>query len=339
MIRLGIIGMGYIGRVHLEAARKVPNAQVVALATSRPVEVRRAYPDVQVYPSHRELLHEPGLDAVCICVPTHLHEQLAIEALDCGQHVLCEKPMALDAAAAARVVEAANRNGRILMIAQVLRFWPQYARIKQLIDSGEIGSVHSVTAYRLSKYPPWSEWFRDPAKSGGCILDLQVHDVDFIHSLLGHPQSVYTQGIQSANKSWDHVHTALAYAGAQATIEASYLMPESWPFSMGILVLGTAGALEYAFRVGANVRERDQASDLFRLYKPDGTASEPTVPAEDGFVTQLRYFVRCLAEGQPPRLCPPQESYDVMRVMTASRQSAETGRVIALAAGEASAAR
>jgi predicted dehydrogenase len=107
-------------------------------------------------------------------------------------------------------------------------------------------------------------------------------------------------------------------------------MPESWPFSTGLRILGTAGALEYTFRVGANIQERDQASHFFRLYKSDGTVSEPAASGEDMFVAQLRYFVSCVAERQPPRLCPPEESCQVMQVMTASRQSAESGRVIAL---------
>jgi predicted dehydrogenase len=159
-----------------------------------------------------------------------------------------------------------------------------------------------------------------------------VHDVDFVHWILGHPQSVYTVGIQSSTGCWDHVHTTLIYANAQASIEASSLMPEAWPFTTSIYVLGTEGALEYTFRVGANIQERDQASHFFRLYKGDGKVSEPGASTEDAFVAQLRYFVHCVAERQPPRLCPPEETCQVMQVMTASRQSAESGRVIALTA-------
>ena len=108
------------------------------------------------------------------------------------------------------------------------------------------------------------------------------------------------------------------------------MMPESWPFSTSILVRGTEGALEYTFRVGANIQERDQASQFFRLYKSNGTVSEPTASTEDAFVAQLSYFVRCVEERQPPRLCPPEETCQVMQVMTASKQSADSGRIITL---------
>ena len=330
MINLGIAGMGYIGKVHLEAARKVPSAQVLAVATLEPEKLRDLAPGLQVYPSYSDLFRDDRLDAVIICLPTDLHEEAAVMAAQCGRHILCEKSMALDAASAQRMLRAAQTHGRILMVAHILRFWPQYARIKQLIDAGEIGSIHSVTASRLSKYPPWSDWFRDPARSGGCLLDLQIHDVDFIHWILGHPQTVYTVGIQSPTGSWDHVHTTLTYPHSQASIEASLMMPESWPFSTSILATGTEGTLEYTFRVGANIQERDQASHFFRLYKSDGTVSEPTASTEDAFVAQLSYFVRCVAERQPPRLCPPEETCQVMQVMTASRQSADSGRIISL---------
>jgi len=330
MINLGIAGTGYIGRVHLEAAREVSKARVLAVATLEAEEIRTTFPDLQIYPTYQELFRDERLDAVILCLPTHLHEAATVEAAGRGLHILCEKPMGLDAASAERMLQAAQAHDRILMVAQVLRFWPQYARIKELIEAGEIGAVRSVTAHRLARYPPWSGWFRDPAKSGGCLLDLQIHDVDFVHWILGHPQSVYTVGIQAPTGSWDHVHTTLAYPQAQASIEATYLMPESWPFTSSIHVVGTEGVLEYTFRVGANIQERGQASHFFRLYKRDGAVSEPATSSEDMFAAQLQYFVRGVEDHQPPRLCPPEETCQVMQVMTASRQSADSGRVITL---------
>ena len=329
MVNLGIAGMGYIGRVHLEASQKVPGVRVLAVATRQPEKIRDAFPGLQIYPSYPELLLDHRLDAVIICLPTDLHEEATVKAAECGRHILCEKPMGLDGASAQRMLRAAQAQGRILMVAQVLRFWPQYARIKELIEAGEVGPIRSITACRLSKYPPWSDWFRNPAKSGGCLLDLQVHDVDFIHWILGHPQSVYTVGIQASGGSWDHVHTTLNYPQAQATVEASSLMPSSWPFTTSVHVMGDRGALEYKFRVGANIQEREQATHFFRLYKNDGAVSEPTASRDDMFAAQLRYFAQCVAESQPPRLCPPEETCQVMQVMNASRQSADSGRIIA----------
>lgn len=322
--------MGYIGRIHLEAARKVPGAQVLAVATQEAADIRDTFPGLQVYPSYQELFLDERLHAVIICLPTHLHEVATVQAAGRGLHILCEKAMALDATSAQRMLEAARVRGRILMVAHILRFWPQYVRIQEMIEAGDVGSVRSVTAWRLGKYPPWSNWFRDPAKSGGCLLDLQIHDVDFIYWILGRPQSVYTVGIQAPTKSWDHVHSTLTYPQAQACIESSFMMPESMPFTTGIRVLGSQGALEYTFCVGANIQEREHASHIFRWYKSSGTVSDLSIPGVDMFAAQLRYFVSRVADRQPPRLCPPEETCQVMQVMTASRQSAESGRVVTL---------
>ena len=331
MINLGIAGMGYIGQVHMDAARQVPEVQVLAVATLEPEKIRDTFHG-RIYTNYEDLIRDDRLDAVVIGLPTNLHEKAVVLAAACGRHILCEKSMALDAASARRMLEAAEASQRIFMVAHVLRFWPQYARIKEMIEAGEIGSIISASAYRLSKYPPWMQWFRDPALSGGTLLDLQIHDVDFIHWILGHPQSVYAVGIQSPQGAWDHVHTILNYPHAQASIEASSLLPESFPFSTGILVVGSKGALEYTFRVAANVQERESASHFFRFYKNDGTSSEPSVSTEDAYLAQFRYFIHCVAEGQPPTTCPPQESCQVMEVMSALRQSADSGRLVTLGA-------
>ena len=330
MINLGIAGMGYMGRIHLEAVQKVPGAQVLAVSTRKASEFGDTLAGLQVYPTHGELFLDDRLHAVIICLPTYLHEGATVAAAERGLDILCEKAMALDAPSAQRMLDAARVHDRILMVAHILRFWPQYARIQEMIAAGDVGTVHSITAWRLGKYPPWSNWFRDPAKSGGGLLDLQIHDVDFIHWVLGHPQSAYTVGIQSPTKSWDHVHTTLTYPNAQATIEASLMMPESWPFTTGIRVLASDAVLQYTFRVSANIQERESATHTFRLFKNDGTVSDLAAPDEDMFAAQLRYFVSCVADRQQPRRCPPEETCRVMQVMTACRQSADSGRIIAL---------
>ena len=330
-MRLGIAGVGSIGEVHLKAAKEVPGIEVVACASSRPEEVRRQFPGLRIHPTYQDLLNDPALEAVVICVPTFLHEQYTLEALGKGLHVLCEKPMALDPQAAGNMVAAAKKSGRILMVAQVLRFWPQYVRIKELVESGAIGRVQTIAAYRLGESPAPNTWFHDPARSGGCLLDLHIHDVDFVHWLMGTPDHVRTYGIQSDSGCWDHVFTTLSYPGIFASVEGSFLMPDSRPFGSGMRVAGTKGSIEYVFQVGTNIQERAVASHHFRLYKAGGESSEPAAGTEDAYVAQLRYFAGCVEHGEDPEICSPDESCSVMKVMEACRQSAETGQALALA--------
>ena len=277
--------------------------------------------DVALFTNFSDMLRCAELQAVIVCVPTHLHEQFVIEALSQGLSVLCEKPFALDLASAQRMLGARRSSPGCLMIAQVLRFWPSYVRIKQLVTEGTIGTVQAVAAHRLAQYPPWGDWFRDPKKSGGAMLDMQVHDIDFVYWLLGSPQEVYAAGRQSQTGSWDQVTSLLRYPNSIATLEATYLMPTAWPFTCGIRVTGSHGCLEFSFRVGGNVEQREQADSSLRLYANDGTVSEPAVAQDDMYVAQLQYFGDCVARKQPPSLCPPEETFEVMKIMSACRQS------------------
>lgn len=331
MIRLAIAGMGFIGQTHYAASRKVPDARVVAVCTSRP-DVARQHcdPDVRLYQNFRDMLAESKPDAVVVCVPTFLHEQYVIEALEQGCHVLCEKPFALNARLAGKMVEARDQAGVVLMVAQVLRFWPQYVAIKQMVDQRKLGSVNAVRAYRLTSYRASSDWFRDPAKSGGCLLDVQVHDVDYVYWLLGWPREVQTVGLQSERGSWDHVSTTLRYDNVIATIEASFLMPDSWPFSCYVRVGGARAAAEYNFRVSGNIERRDQATDELTLYPAGASPSQVAVGPEDMYVAQLGHFVDCVKENRCSEVAPLQQNLDVMRIMDASLESAESGRPVNL---------
>lgn len=330
MLKVGIIGMGYIGRSHYVALQHIPDVEVAAAVGPRAPEIREAYPNLRVFSTWGEMFQDCPLDAVVVAVPTFLHAECVVDASMAGCDVLCEKPFALDAASAERMIEAAERHGVILMVGQVLRFWPHYCRIKELLDLGVLGDVQSITAYRLSKFPPWSTWFADPQKSGGCLLDLQVHDIDFIHWLLGHPEMVRTYGIRSEAGSWDHVWTTLGYGERVVQVEASYLMPASWPFSSGIRVQGPKGCIEYTFGVHGNIEERSEGLHRFLLYGAESAPMNLNVSSEDPFVNELRYFLDCVRSRKKPVLCPAEKSLQVMRVMDASRQSAEKCETIRL---------
>src|ERR1700730_3589227 len=121
MVKIGIAGMGYIGRIHYEASRMVPGIRVVAAASSQAEHIRKSYPELQVTSSYQQLFRDDRLDAIIICVPTFLHETFASEAVANGRHVLCEKPFALDASSAARILAAAREAGVVFMVSQVLR--------------------------------------------------------------------------------------------------------------------------------------------------------------------------------------------------------------------------
>jgi predicted dehydrogenase len=329
-IRLGIAGMGYVGRVHYEAAKKLAGVEVAAV-TSRAVERTRAqFPELNVSPSLDDMFQRHALDAVVVCVPTFLHESVVVQAVGYGLHVMCEKPMALNAASAARMLEAAQKANVVFMVAQLLRFWPQYQKAKQMTGEGALGRLLSAAAYRLAKPPEWSDWFRDPAKSGGCLLDLQIHDMDFLFWLLGRPKVLQTFALKS-HGAREHINTILTFADDQiATIEASYLMPSSWPFSCGLRLVGADSAFEYRFVSQDDIAGRAQSTESAFVFPNHGPQTALAVPHEDMFVAQLQHFIDCIHDPAEKMVSPPEQSYEVMKLMDASYSSAVCGQPVSL---------
>lgn len=336
MLRLGIAGMGYIGGVHRAAAEALgPDlVQVTAVATSRREAVSAPAPGApapRVFTDYDAMLTEAPVDAVVIATPTFRHERDARMAIASGRHVLCEKPLALDAASGERIVTAAATAGLTFMVAQVLRFWPQYVRILEAVATGELGAIRAVHASRLSAFPHRSAWFADPAKSGGGLLDLHIHDVDFVYALLGAPQQIHCAGQRSTltgagrrsgeTGGFDSVWSQWRYREAIADLRGDLRMPASWPLRASLLAVGESGAIEYAFSAPGNVGALRTARQDLVYYPTTGSPSPIAVPEADPFVEQMRYFLACASSGAPPLRCPPQDSLAVMRLMDATLAS------------------
>lgn len=326
IVKIGLVGAGNIGQTHLNAYRQVRSARVVAIAgrnRERGEQMAEEYA-CRYYPALEAMLEQEEIDIIDICLPTDLHEQHVVQAARAGKHILCEKPITLTPAAAERMLEEVRQANVLFMVAQVLRFWPEYVAIKQWIDAGRLGRPEMIYAQRLSQPPDWSSWFQDPAKSGGALFDLHLHDIDFLIHLLGPVASVYAVGKQSENGAWNHVVTNLVFAsGSKAVVEGSHLMGKDFPFSVAMRVNGPVGTLDFSY---TSDRASGKKQSHFFWY---GEGSRQPVAIEPGapFVNQLQYFVDCVKTGERPQVVTPEESVQVLRVMTAIQRSLETGEV------------
>jgi predicted dehydrogenase len=196
-----VVGVG-IGQEHIKGYKQLPNAEVVALCdvnTERAQQVADAngLSDVQMYTDHREMLEKANLDAVSVCVPNALHRPIVVDSLNAGKHVLCEKPLALNAREAQKIVEAAATNNRKCMVAQVLRFYSATRYMKELVSSGELGNIYYAHAgvLRKSGIPGYGGWFTTKEQSGGGpLIDLGVHYLDLTWWLCGCPRPVAAFG-------------------------------------------------------------------------------------------------------------------------------------------------
>jgi len=323
-MRIAVLGLGFMGSTHVKAWKSVEGAELAAVYSSdekkltgdlsaiegnlgRPGE-NFDFTGVQKYRQLEDALHDPNIDAVDICLPTHLHYGTALAALRAGKHVLVEKPIALDGTTADELVEEAGKAGRILMAAQVLRFLPSYRAIADALSSGKHGSVRSALFRRRCAAPAWSKWLGDADKSGGGVFDLLIHDIDFILMLFGKPDAIAATGYEDLPLGIDVIHATMYYPGGFTVIlSGGWHHKKAYPFSMEYTVVTDGGSFEYSSLRG----------DSVTLYTCEGEEKAVALRQEDGFEAELRYFHECIAQGLRPSYCPPEDSAAAVKLAQA----------------------
>ena len=330
-VRIGLLGAGFMGSTHAAAYSRIAGARLVAIGDANVAlaDNLAAQYGARAYYSIDSLLADPDVEAVDVCLPTFLHEQCVLGAARQGKHVFCEKPVALSLEQVDRMLAAVEAAGVMSMVGQVIRFWPEYVAIRDLFRRGDLGEVRAIHALRLSPPPAWGNWFKDPARSGGAVLDLHVHDLDFIYWLCGLPKSVYAVGLQNEMGAWDHLDTSLAYPGACALAQASFMMPDNYPFQMLFRLMGSAATVEYRFRVAGQVGEREQAETELVLYRPRRRPEPVPFEPGDAYERELAYWVGCLESGRPPEQATLLQAREVLRMALAARRSLESGQPVA----------
>ncbi|MFL5258710.1 MAG: Gfo/Idh/MocA family protein, partial [Hyphomicrobiales bacterium] len=276
----------------------------------------------------RSIIEDPAIDVISNTLPTHLHPETTIAALEAGKHVLLEKPLALTTADCEGMIAKAEETGRTLMVAHVLRFWGEYVSLVEVVQSGRLGNPISAVATRLSQLPAWADWFRDPAWSGGAVLDLAVHDFDAANWLFGNPRSVYARGRELEPGLWNDIHALVDYGSVNAVVEGSEFMPQGYPFTCGLKVLCEGGVVEFMFRAGGVSVEMGGGSSLMvhEASKAYSLAAKPGDPYEN----QIAYFVECVRNERTPALGTAEQARLAVATANAARRSLETGMVVPL---------
>lgn len=336
MIRVGIAGLGFMGKMHLRCYRDLPDVQVVAICDTDPakfedpagtagnIEGAAAPLDlsgVQLYDRFDTMLADASLDALSITLPTYLHKDHTIRALQTGVHVLCEKPMATTVDQGLEMADQARQSGKRLQIGHCIRFWPEYAKAKELIDSGQYGSVRAATFQRLSLTPTWSweNWILDAVKSGGAALDLHIHDADFVQYVFGMADQVFSRAVLGPSTGNDHIVTQYLYDDDRViTAEGGWMMAPSFGFQMSFHVVLDQATIVYDCT-------RPVA---FRVCPCDGEAYTPEILPGDGYSNEIDHFVRAVRGEAVPEIITPEQSVDSLRLVLAEKQSAATGQIV-----------
>ncbi len=307
-----------MGMVHLKAIRNIPTAQLAAVVSEDPAKRSgdlsgvggnlggpgepMDFSAVAQYSRPEESISDPNIDAIDLCLPTHLHAPLTIAALRNGKHVLVEKPMALDGEECDRMIREAGKAGRVLMVAQVLRFFPAYVALRDALP--RIGDLRAAFFRRRCAGPAWAKWHVDKSKSGGGVFDLVIHDADQCIQHFGLPEYVSSTGYEALERKVDVIESQLYYRdGFVATISGGWHHPKSYPFSMEYTVVGDGGAVEYSSE------GRPPA-----LHRADGEVEELPQPDRDGYQAEIEYFLECASAGRQPEMCRPEDSAAAVRL-------------------------
>ncbi|MFL6446976.1 MAG: Gfo/Idh/MocA family protein [Bryobacteraceae bacterium] len=335
-LRVAVVGLGFMGGMHISALQSIPGAELVAVYSRDERKLSGDLSDVggnvigaggvydfsslKRYRDLEGILNDPEIDALDICLPTNLHADVTVAALVAGKDVLVEKPMALDLDSSLRMSEASRSASRILMVAHVLRFLPVYQVLLDAVASGSYGSVRGAIFRRRCAAPSWSGWLGDPAKSGGGVFDLLIHDVDMCLHLFGRPESVSAIGYESLSDSIDIISGRLHYPNNLAIeIAGGWHHPKTFPFTMEYTVVMDEGTIDFRHETRPPT-----------LYARSGDETALTLGTRDGYAAEIEYFVQCCQTRQQPTLCPPAESAQAVGLMKLLLQSRrENGSTIA----------
>ncbi len=338
MVRFGVMGLGFMGRAHLATLAAHDRAEVRAVYDPDPHRLSGPLgPDggnidtgagpwddshVRRCGSEQELLSDGEIDAVVVAVPSYLHADSVCAALEAGKHVFCEKPMALTLGDCDRMLASARKARRVLMIGHCIRFWPEYVAAAGAVRSGQFGRLRSLLMSRRGGYPGWGgrNWFRDHTKSGGALLDLHIHDVDYALFVLGRPRAVLARGWVGDSGGIDHVVCWYDYGrdGPIVQMEGSWIQGPSAPFVMEFRMYFERASLSYSNRTGASLE----------VY--DGQGETLEVPQVDGYVAEIDHFIRCVQTGMNSRIVPPESSRLTIELALAEAESIRLGREVAL---------
>lgn len=337
MVRVALIGTGFIGRTHLDVWEKMNEAEIVAVCTSsapKGGEMAERY-HCHHYQNLLQLLDQEEIDVVDICTPTFLHEENIVAAAERGLDIICEKPITRSLDSMDRILDAVRKAGVLLMAGHVLRFWAEYDMVKEMYDKGMFGRIQSVYTHRLAEYPKGTIWRHDAAGSGGGLFDLTLHDVDYLIYMFGEVETVYASGMKSKSGCWDHVSAILNFKnGINATVEGVLGMTDGYPFSTMLRMVGEHRTVEYDMSAGVNIESLSTARSSVILYENGKKPMKLNPAVSTNFEAELSYFASCVANRTEPAKIRPEEARYTLRVLLAIEESLEKRRLISLTESE-----
>ncbi len=335
-LRVGLIGAGFMGGMHAACYQALESSGVKVTAVADVIAERREKMQSQLgaagYANGMELIEKADVDIIDICLPTDLHTAHSVAAMKKGRSVFCEKPICIHEAEMQLLLDAKAQTGVNVMVGQVIRLWPEYAWLKDVVDSGEYGRVQNAEFMRLSARPEWASenWLHNPMRSGGVAVDMHVHDVDFVRYLLGDPDEVKSGAYRDSNGVIQQIHSVFSYGNDVAVaVEAGWNYPASYPFTARYRVKFEKAAVVFD-------------ADGITVYPNEGDSFHPELEAAfevkndiggnvsslGGYYNEIKYFVEGLHGQNDLSVATLEEAIASVRLV--KREIASAGGLIVL---------
>jgi len=340
-IGVGIIGSGFVARIHAEAFKKVPDAEIVAAASPTREHVERFAKDFGIpkaFTDYRELLKLDEVDVVSIGVPNYLHARITVDAAEAGKHVIIEKPLCMNLREADEMISACRKAGVKLMYAEELCFAPKYVRAKELIDEGAIGKLYLVKQAE-KHFGPHSAWFWDVNKSGGGVLmDMGCHAFQFFRWICNNApvKSVYCHLSNYVHKDLtkgdDNSIAIVEFEGGVIGIAE-----DSWARRGGMddvaEFYGSEGVIYADLLKGSSLLVYSERGYGYAVEKAPTTKGWSFAMFEEiwnyGFPQEMAHFIECIKEDKKP-LVTGEDGKIVLEIIFAAYESAKSGKKVAL---------
>lgn len=313
MLKIGLIGCGYMGGMHSACYQAIEGAKVVAVADIR-AEKAQAIAEVhgaQIFETGMDLINEADVDIVDVCLPTYLHTEHAVAAMKKGRDVFIEKPVCLTREEGELLLKAQRETGVRVQVGQVIRLWDEYVWLKEVYDRREYGEIQTAVFKRLSSTPTWGweNWLHVAEKSGSMAQDLHIHDVDFMRYLMGEPKSFHAKEMRNEKGMIEQIFTTFSYENdAVVSVEGCWDYPADFPFEM-------------SFRVKFERATAVLDANGLAVYPKEGGVIKPelkpafvsenqiggNVSSLGGYYNELKYFVDCISANEAPVIAPLSE--------------------------------
>lgn len=295
MLKVGLIGCGFMGTMHANCYKNLEGVTLAAVADLRPEKAAElADADTVIFRDGMDLIAQADVDIIDICLPTYLHTKYALAAMDKVKYLFVEKPVSLTVAESEELLKKQKETGCRVQIGQVIRFWDEYVVLRDIVRSGKYGKVVNANFRRISPTPTWgwNNWIHDPTLSGGAGQDLHIHDIDFVLSLFGEPNTLYS--VKNAlGEENGYVNTLMQYDEHVVTVEGTWTLPASHPF-------------QASFRVVFEKAVVENDGGKFMLYTDDGAeqiviekkeialsgGTQGNISDLGGYFNELYYFVQ-----------------------------------------------